>query len=115
MFLLEVAGLIGVARLGWHLGTSFAWRLSLSALFVALAGALWTIFRTRGFVPSGGEPVVAVPGPIRVLIEMGFYALATWGLWASGWEIAAIVYVAGVIIVAIAMRDRLAGLLGSQR
>lgn len=114
MFLLEIVGLIGIGRWGWHLGTSTAWSLSLSALFVAVSSAVWTIFRTRGFVPSGGEPVVAVPGPVRVVIEYGFYAAGAWGLWTSGWKIAAIVLAAGVVLVSFAMRERLAGLLANR-
>lgn len=114
MFLLEVVGLIGIGRLGWHLGTNLPWSLSLSALFVALSSAVWTLFRTRGFVPSGGDPVIAVPGAVRVVIEMTFYTLGAFGLWVSGWEIAAIVFLAGVVIVSIAMRDRLSGLLANR-
>jgi hypothetical protein len=113
MFLLEVVGLIGIGRLGWHLGTTTMWSLSLSALFVSVAGAIWTIFRTRGFVPSGGEPVIAVPGPVRLVIEYGFYTVGVWGLWASGWEIAAIVLAAGVVVVSFALRERLTGLLAN--
>ena len=113
MFLLEVVGLVGIGRLGWHLGTSTAWSLSLSALFVALTGGIWTMFRTRGFVPSGGEPVIAVPGPVRVVIEYAFYAAGAWGLWISGWELAAIVFALGVLIVTFALRHRLAGLLST--
>jgi hypothetical protein len=114
MFLLEIVGLVGIGRLGWHLGTSTAWSVELSALLVAIAVATWTIFRTRGFVPSGGEPVVAVPGPARVVIEFGFYAAGAWGLWASGWELAALVFALGVLVVTFALRDRLAGLLANR-
>ena len=114
MFMLEIVGLIGIGRLGWHLGTSTAWSLSLSALFVALSSAVWALVRTPGFVPGGGKPTIAVPGLVRVVIEIGFYAIATVGLWISGWHIAAIVYGAGVVLVAWALRDRLAGLLANR-
>jgi hypothetical protein len=114
MFLLEVVGLIGIGRLGWHLGTTTMWSLSLSALFVSVSGAIWGIFRTRGFVPNGSEPVVAIPGALRVAIEYAFYAAGAWGLWVSGWEAASIVLVVGVLLVSFAMRDRLAGLLANR-
>jgi hypothetical protein len=114
MFLLEIAGLIGIGRWGWHFGTGTAWSLSLSALFVAVTSAIWALCRTRGFVPNGSEPTVAVPGPVRLLIEFGFYAAGAWGLWISGWEIAAIVFVAGVVIVSIALRERIAALLAGR-
>jgi hypothetical protein len=111
MFLLEVVGLIGIGRWGWQLGTSTLWSLSLSALLVALSSAIWALFRTPGFVPSGVDPVIPVPGPVRAVIEFAFYALGAWGLWASGWRVAAIVLVIGVVIVSIALRERLEGLL----
>ena len=114
MFLLEVAGLIGIGRWGWHVGESTEWSLLLAALFVAVASLAWTLFRTRGFVPSGREPVIAIPGPVRVLIEVAFYAFGAWGLWVSGWELAATVFVAGVVIVMVALRDRYAGLLANR-
>lgn len=115
MFLLEIAGLIGIGRLGWHLGDSTAWSLALSALLVSVTSAIWTLFRTRGFVPSGRSPVVAVPGPVRVLIEYGFYIAAAWGLWISGWQFAAAVFAVGVVIVTFALRDRLAALLANRQ
>jgi hypothetical protein len=114
MFLLEVVGLVGIGRLGWHVGTSTAWSLSLSALFVALSSAVWALFRTPGFVPGGGNPTIAVPGPVRVVIEAGFYAIATVGLWTSKWQVAAVVYAAGVVLVAWVLRERLAGLLANR-
>jgi hypothetical protein len=114
MFLLEVVGLIGIGRFGWQLGTSTPWSLSLSALLVACASAIWAIFRAPGFVPSGGEPIVAVPGPVRAAIEFMFYALGAWGLWASGWQVAAAVLVMGVIVVSVALRERLVGLLANR-
>lgn len=114
MFLLEVVGLIGIGRLGWHLGTSLPWSLSLSALFVSLSSAVWAVFRTPGFVPNGNDPVIAIPGPVRVAIEIGFYTFGAWGLWASGWELAAIVFATSVVIVLFALRQRMAGLLANR-
>lgn len=114
MFLLEIVGLVGVGRLGWHLGSGTLPKLVLAVAFVLAASALWTLFRTRGFVRSGGEPVIAVPGPVRLLIEYGFYAFGAVGLWLSGWEGAAGVFAAGVVVVSIALRDRVAGPLGNR-
>lgn len=114
MFLLEVVGLIGIGRWGWHLGTSTTWSLGLSALFVATAGAVWGVFRTRGFVPNGGEPAIAVPGTVRLIIEYGFYAAGAWGLWVSGWGVAAIMFALGIVIVSFALRERVAGLFANR-
>ncbi len=114
MFLLEIVGLVGIGRLGWHLGSGTLLKVILAAGFVLAASALWTMFRTRGFVPSGGDPVVAVPGQVRLVIEYGFYALGAVGLWISGWEVAAAVFGAGVLVVSIALRERVAGLLANR-
>lgn len=114
MFLLEIAGLIGIGRSGWQLGTSIAWSLVLSMLFVGVASAMWVLFRTRGFVPSGGDPAIAVPGPVRIAIEYAFYAAGAWGMWVSGWNVAAIVFAAGVGVVTLALRERLAGLMANR-
>lgn len=114
MFLLEVVGLIGIGRWGWQLGTSTPWSLSLSALLVAITSAIWALCRTPGFVPAGGDPAVPVPGPVRVAIEFGFYALGAWGLWVSGWQVASFVLMIGVVIVSFALRDRLIALLANR-
>jgi hypothetical protein len=114
MFLLEIVGLIGIGRLGWEIGETRAWSLALSALFVSLASAVWALFRTRGFVPSGADPVVAIPGPARVVVEYVFYAVGAWGLWVSGWRIAAAVFAVGIVVVSVALRERLTGLLANR-
>lgn len=110
-FLLEIVGLTGIAMLGWHVGGGGAMGLSLSALFVALAGGLWGIFRTRGYVPNGRDPIVAIPGPLRLVLEFTFYAIAAVGLWISGWRLAAAVLILGVIVVSYVLRERTRGLL----
>lgn len=113
-FFLEIAALIGFGRLGWHLGDGGMMGLALASLFVALAGAIWGIFRARGYVPNGGDPVVAVPGPLRLGIELGFFVLAAWGLWTSGWSLAGGVMIVGVILVYWMSRERTLGLLANR-
>lgn len=110
-FFLEIAGLIGVARLGWHLGDGGGMGFALAALFVAIAGGVWGIFRTPGFVPTGKDPVVSTPGPLRLAIELGFFLIAAWGLWISGWHLAALVMVAAIVLIYWVLRDRTLGLL----
>lgn len=113
-FFLEVAALIGIARLGWHLGDGGAMGLALAALMVAIAGAVWGIFRTRGFVPNGSDPVVAIPGFIRLALELVFFAIASWGLWVSGWQLAGIVMLLCIVLVYAATRERTIGLVRNQ-
>ena len=114
-FLLEIVGLVGIARLGWHLGEAGPRQIVLAIFFTALAGAIWGVCRTAGFVPSGRGPVVPVPGPVRLGIEFLFFAAAAWGLWISGWNIASMVMMTGTVIVYWTLRDRTMGLLRNRR
>lgn len=79
-FLLEVAALGALAYWGWtaHSGSiRTAWAIGLPAV----AAALWATFRAPG---HGGEPVVAVTGPIRLALELALFALAVGLVYLAG-------------------------------
>jgi hypothetical protein len=79
-FVLELAALGAFAYWGWtqHGGIfRLLWSLGLP-LFAAL---LWGVFR----VPEDhGKGLVAVPGAVRLLLEVSFFAGAVWCLFAAG-------------------------------
>jgi hypothetical protein len=111
-FFLEIAALIGFGRLGWTLGDGGIRGGVLATVIVVAASAVWGTFRAPGFVPNGREPVVAIPGPARLALEVGFFMIAAGGLWVSGWEIAgASLLVSTILLYAIVMRERTRGLL----
>lgn len=111
-FLLEIAALIGFGRLGWTLGDGGVTGGILAVVVIVLASAAWGTFRTRGFVPSGREPVVATPGPIRLVLETSFFAIASIGLWISGWELAGVFLLTSTLLLyALVMSERTLGLL----
>lgn len=111
-FFLEIAALIGFGRLGWTLGDGGWTGGILAAVIVVAASAIWGTFRTRGFVPNGKDPVVAIPGPARLALEIGFFLIASIGLWISGWALAgASLAISTILLYALVMRDRTAGLL----
>jgi hypothetical protein len=79
-FLLELAALAVFGYYGW---TQFdgALRFLLAIGLPLVAASIWGIFR----VPNdGGRPIVRVPGLLRLLIEVIFFASATWCLFAAG-------------------------------
>jgi hypothetical protein len=79
-FFLELAALFAMGYWGWtqHSGLArFIWAVGLP-LFTA---ALWGIFRVPG---DPGNAPVAVPGPVRLLLEAAFFGTAVWALAASG-------------------------------
>lgn len=110
-FFLELVGLIGFGRLGWTLGDGGVRGALLAAVIVVAAGALWTTFRTPGYVPSGRDPVVPIPGPVRLALELGFFTIGSVGLWVSGWELAgASLFLSTLALYAFVMHDRTLGL-----
>lgn len=71
-FLLEVAALGALAYWGWA-GHSGVLPIVFTIGVPLLAGALWATVR----VPEdGGEPLVAVPGTVRLGLEVGLFAIA---------------------------------------
>lgn len=113
MFLLEVVSMIGIAQLAWPItGGGARWLLS-GTLLIA-AGSAWGVFRTRGFVPTGGDPIVAVPGIARLVIEWGIYAAGIVGFWVAGRGLIALAVLALAVIVHIAHHQRIRGLLAAR-
>jgi hypothetical protein len=93
-FMLEIAGLVAMGIWGWN---AFEAPLNvLAAVGVPLAAAaVWGTFR----VPDDpGKAPVAVPGPVRLAIELCFFTLAVVLLYAAGQENAALAF-AGLIVL----------------
>jgi hypothetical protein len=79
-FFLEMAGLVAMGYWGWsqHSGAE-KWLWTIGAPLVA--AAIWGIFR----VPNDpGKALVAVPGLVRLLLEMAYFCAGVMALYASG-------------------------------
>jgi hypothetical protein len=106
-FVLELVGLFALGYWGWseHAGLArWLWAVGLPLL----AAILWGTFR----VPDDpGDAPVAVPGPVRLLLEAAFFGAATWAFYAAGGVSAAAFF--GLIVLAhyALSYDRLAWLL----
>ena len=86
-FSLELAGLAGIAALGWHLGSGALIGGILAAAFSLAAGAIWAIFGVGGEA-GRGDPVIAVPGWVRLTVEFAIFGISAYGIWVS-WSRAA--------------------------
>lgn len=67
-FLIEVLAITSWAIVGWHLTDGPA-RLVLVVVLPLAAAVVWGTFRAPGDHSAGGAPV-AVPGPVRLVIEL---------------------------------------------
>ena len=106
-FFLELAALAAMAYWGWtgHEGVGrVAWAVSLPLL----AAALWGTFRVPG---DPGPAPVAVPGPVRLLLELIFFGAAVALLSAAGRPSLAFVFAALLLVHYAVAYKRLARLL----
>lgn len=82
-FILELVALYSVGYWGWtaHSGPR---RYLLVIGLPLLAAVLWGTFRVPGDASASGEALVAVPGIVRLALELALFGGATWGLYAAG-------------------------------
>lgn len=93
-FALELVALYAFGRWGWSRGEG-AMRLALAIGLPLLAATLWGVFRVPGDASASGRAIVAVPGWLRLLLELAFFSFATFcffdsGLGNAGWVFGAV-------------------------
>lgn len=86
-FALELATLAAYGWWGWRLGDGGLTGLVLATLLPVLGGSVWAVFRTPG--DGAGRALMPVPGPIRLVIELGLIGIAAYGVWTAGSRAAA--------------------------
>lgn len=79
-FLLEVSALLILGLWSWHRRDD-GFRI-LVALSVPLLGAvLWGTFAVPNDPTRSGSAPVPIPGMLRLALELGYFAFATWALY----------------------------------
>jgi hypothetical protein len=96
-FLLEIAALVTIGFWGWSKGEG-ALRFVLAAGLPVIAAVLWGTFRVPGDASASGQALVAVPGLLRLLLELAIFAFATWALYDAG--AVRLAWILGVVVVA---------------
>ena len=104
-FLLEIAGLAALAWMGWQHGRG-TYQYIGAVGFPLLAACLWGIFAVPDDPSRSGKAVVAIPGLLRLTLELGFFAAATWSLFAAGTAKLGWIYAAAVLVHYVVSHDR---------
>ena len=105
-FLLDLFGLAGFGVWGWSIGEGGVRGGALAATLAVAAAAVWGVFRVRHDPPGKTDHPVIVPGPARLVIELGFFALGAAGLWLGGSRAASETLMTCVVVLYVVTWDR---------
>ena len=108
-FILEIAGLVALGWWGWN-QTEGILRFVLAFGVPILAAVLWGTFAVPDDPSRSGEARVPVPGIVRLLLELAFFAIATWSLFAMGVTTLGWIYGIAVLVHYTISYDRVAWL-----
>lgn len=81
-FILELAALFALGYWGWtqHVGI---WRYVWGMGLILVTAVIWGTFAVPDDPSRSGKAPVPVPGVIRLVIELAFFAAGTWAFFAS--------------------------------
>ena len=82
-FILEIAGLVALGWWGWNQSEGIL-RFVLALGIPILAAVIWGTFNVVDDPSRSGKAPVKVPGIVRLLLELAFFASATWSLFTMG-------------------------------
>ena len=95
-FLLELVALFTMGWWGWgQRGDS--WRVVLAAAIPMVAATLWGVLAVPGDRSRSGSAPVPIPGVLRLVLELAFFASAVWSLYGLGFSRSAALF--GTIVV----------------
>ena len=89
-FLLEIAALVAIGYWGWTQHTGVL-RFVLAIGGPVLAAVLWGTFAVPDDPSRSGKAPVAVPGIIRLALELAIFAFAAWALYDAGNSLPALI------------------------
>ena len=84
-FFLEITGLVVLGIWGWKLGTGWFPYLLAVGMPVLIA-SIWGIFAVRGDPSRSGMTIIAVPGWLRLIIEVILFGFAAWSFFDLGYR-----------------------------
>lgn len=112
-FLLEISALASVGVWGWKLSDGWV-RFVLAIGIPIILSIIWGIFAVPNDPSRSGSAPVITPGVIRLGIELGFFAFATWSLYDMELEKLSMAYGIIVALHYIVSYDRIIWLLSQK-
>jgi len=109
-FILEIVAMLAIGYWGWNQATGGV-RYLLAGGLPILAAAAWGVFRVPGDSSASGGVPVHVPGLARLVLELGLFTFAVWGLSNVGQTTLAVIMGAIVILHYAISYDRIAWLI----
>jgi hypothetical protein len=105
-FLLEVSALVTLGLWGWHRRVD-RWQILVALAIPLLAAALWGTFAVPNDPSRSGSAPVPIPGLLRLALELGFFACATWALYDLGFRTLAAIFGGAVVLHYLLSYDRI--------
>ncbi len=105
-FVLEIVALMALGWWGWNQAEG-SLRFVLAFGIPILAAVIWGTFAVPDDPSRSGRAPVKVPGIVRLLLELAFFAAATWALFAAGASTLAWIFGAAVLIHYVVSYDRI--------
>lgn len=109
-FLLEIAALLALGIWGWRQG-EYWWRYILAFGVPILAALIWGVFAVPNDPSRSGSAPIAVPGFLRLMIELSIFTLAIWAIYDLNYYRISLVLGLIVVIHYILSYDRILWLL----
>jgi hypothetical protein len=113
-FLLEIAALVALGYWGYRMADGNL-RFVFAAGIPLFAAAMWGIFAVPGDPSRSGKAPVPVSGSLRLAIELAFFAIAAYALYASGMQSLALVFALAVAVHYLISMDRIRWLLSYKK
>ena len=110
-FILEMSALVSVGMWGWR--QSDGWlRFVLAIGLPVVLAAIWGIFAVPDDPSRSGNAPIVTPGLVRLAIELGIFACATWVLHDMGFQKATWAFGIVVVLHYVVSCDRIMWLVG---
>jgi len=109
-FVLEVLALIAMGVWGWRQSDE-SFRLLVALAIPIVLAIVWGTFNVPGDPSRGGSAPIVVSGVIRLIVELGIFAVVTWALYNIGYTKLSLFFIFTVVVHYIVSYERIMWLL----